>query len=677
MLPWLRIIAKKVAIGPGRRGRGTARIDRRTKTYLRVEQLEGRNLLSASALENSPIEGLKNNIDHIIVIYQENWSFDSLYGFFPGANGIANSSPTSLTQIDRLTGLPLSGESANNPAFTYDPTTLQNPPPPLTSSNTIDTRFLTDPNNPNSPTSVNTLLPYNASHVLTTSDLTGDLVHRFWSEQSQINGGAMNQFITWSDNPGLVMSYFNAANLPEGLLAQQYAMDDNFFHAAFGGSFLNHQFLVAAQAPVYPNAPSNLLPVLDATGQQLALDPITGKIIQDGKITPINSVYNQNYAINTIFSANLAPAGSNPTSSGLLPSQNDSNPNDPNRPYIENIGDLLDNAGVSWKWYSGGWDAALASSPTNPANNGTTPANPPVDPLFQWHHQPLAYYDNFAPWITDPTTGLMVRNPLSAAHLQDENNFFTDLSNNNLPGVTFIKQIGANNEHPGYADLLQGQQATADIVNAVQNSADWAHTAIVITYDENGGRWDHVAAPDRLGIWGNGTRVPTIVISPFAKKGFVDHTQLDTLSILKTIEERFNLNSLTSFDASATDLLNAFSFPDPNQGTPADRLAAVEKDITNDLTELSQLANQLVADQARLVGIQTRMDTLRDQLATDSANGNSAAVAADVKAIAAEDVLLDHAKQDVKNDRKEIHQLSRDIWEDFREEERLQDQGDD
>jgi acid phosphatase len=675
MLPWLKNIAKKAASKPDRRGRANNRLKRQAKTYLRVEQLEVRNMLSASGLENSAIEGLKNNIDHIIVIYQENWSFDGLYGSFPGANGIADASKKSLNQIDRITGTPLNGAGTFNPAYVYDPATLQNPPPPLTSSNKIDTRFLTDPNNPNSPTAINTLLPYDASQFLTTADKTGDLVHRFWQEQSQINDGKMNQFITWSDNPGLVMSHFDATNLPEGLLAQQYTIADNFFHAAFGGSFLNHQFLVAAAAPVYPNAPSSLMPVLDATGQQLALDPVTGKIISDGKITPINSVYDQNYAINTIFSANLAPAGFNPTSTGLLPSQNDSNPTDPNRPYIENIGDLLDNAGVGWKWYSGGWDAALASSPTNPANNGKTPANPPVDPNFQWHHQPFAYYDNFALWIKDPTTGQMVSNPLSAAHLQDENNLFSDLANNTLPAVSFIKQVGENNEHPGYADLLQGQQATAAIVHAVQNSADWAHTAIVITYDENGGRFDHVSAPDRLGIWGDGSRVPAIIISPFAKKGFVDHKQLDTLSILKTIEERFSLNSLNGRDAGARDLLSAFSFPSEHEGSRADQLAAAQKDFQNDLTELGDLARQLAADLTRVQNMETRMDTLQQQLATDLGNHDANAVAADRKTIGAEKVLLHHAEQDVRNDNKEIRGLWRDLGEDLREIQELDNSG--
>jgi phospholipase C len=536
----------------GRPARRWRRAQLRFRAWLRVEELESRCTPSGG----SPLQ----QINHIIVIYQENWSFDSLYGLFPNANGISSASQTSLNQIDRIGGQSISGESSYNPVVTYDPSTLQNPPPPLDNNSMIDTRFLTNPSDPNSPTAVNTLLPYDLSPFLPPSGITGDVVHRFWHEQSQINGGAQNQYITWSDNPGLVMSYFDATNLPEGLLAQQYTLDDNFFHAAFGGSFLNHQFLISAAAPVYPNAPSSLMPTLDSNGQ-LSLDA-NGKIIADGKITPIGAqsladpghTFDQNYAVNTIFSKNLAPdfIGNN-TSTGLLPSLNDSNPNDTSRPYVQTIGDRLDQAGVSWKWYSGGWDNALLGSPSNPANNGMTPPNDPADPNFQWHHQPFAYYDNFAPWLPSGQ-----RNPLSAAHLQDETNFFQDLSTGNLPSVSFIKQIGEDNEHPGYTDLLHGQQDTANIVHAVQNSPVWAHTAIVITYDENGGRWDHVSPPNNNGIWGDGTRVPAIVISPYAKQGYVDHTEHDTLSILKTIEERFNLQALNTLDAQASDLSNDF-----------------------------------------------------------------------------------------------------------------------
>src|SRR5262249_6091419 len=225
------------------------------------------------------------------------------------------------------------------------------------------------------------------------------------------------------------------------------------------------------------------------------------------------------------FAANLVPNFVTPGAATLMNSINDSTPGDPNRPYEANIGDRLSGAGVIWKWYSGGWDAAVnlqrayQSGDPNQIAAAKAPFNDPANPLnlFQWHHQPFAYFDNYA--------------PLSAggqAHLQDEQNFFDDLATGALPAVSFIKPLGPDNEHPGYASLLQGQPHVADIVHAIQNSPDWEHTAIIITYDENGGRWDHVTPPQR-DEWGDGTRVPAIVISPYAKQGFVDHTQHDTL----------------------------------------------------------------------------------------------------------------------------------------------------
>jgi len=203
---------------------------------------------------------------------------------------------------------------------------------------------------------------------------------------------------------------------------------------------------------------------------------------------------------------------------------------------------------VSWKWYSGGWNNALASTASNPANNGVVPLNAPVDPLFQWHHQPFAYYDNFAPWKNGS------RNPMSAAHLQDEDDFFQDLKAGHLPAVSFIKSLGPDNEHPGYAGLLQGQQHVADIVSAVQSSAYWQDSLIIATYDEHGGRWDHVTPPAGNGIWGDGSRVPAIYVGPHVKRHHVDHTRYDTLSILKTIEERFGLAPLNALDAKAASL---------------------------------------------------------------------------------------------------------------------------
>ncbi len=282
---------------------------------------------------------------------------------------------------------------------------LTTPPQPIDNNVTpaqIDTRF---------PSDLNTLLPYNlvTKANLQASDKTGDIVHRFWHEQLQINHGKMNHFVSWSDNPGLVMSYFDATNLPEGQLAQQYTMDDNFFHAAFGGSFLNHQFLIAAAAPVYPNAPASMQPTLDASGK-LALDSTTGKIIHDGNITPIGApsfsvpgdTFRKNYAVNTIFSVNLVPTFSTPGSASLLPSQNDSNPADTSRPYIPTIGDRLSAKQVSWKWYSG---------------DGTTrwPARPAIPPTMErfLRTRPLIRFSN---GITSrlPTTTTMPRGKMAS-----------------------------------------------------------------------------------------------------------------------------------------------------------------------------------------------------------------------------------------------------------------------
>ncbi|HEY3855973.1 MAG TPA: alkaline phosphatase family protein [Verrucomicrobiae bacterium] len=229
-------------------------------------------------------------------------------------------------------------------------------------------------------------------------------------------------------------------------------------------------------------------------------------------------MFDKNYAVNTIFSVNLQSTGSSPTATTLLPSQNNLNPADP--AYHLNIGDILDNGGVSWKWYSGGWSAALDSSPSNPPHFGVSGTT--VDSLFQWRHQAFAFFEKSKPFDASYTDG---RNPYATAHLQDETNFFNDLAAGTLPSVCFIKPVGENNEHPGYASILQGQQHVASLVAAVQaNPSLWAHTAIIITYDEHGGHWDHVAPPTR-DIWGPGLRVPAIIVSPFAARGLVDHTQ--------------------------------------------------------------------------------------------------------------------------------------------------------
>jgi len=233
-------------------------------------------------------------------------------------------------------------------------------------------------------------------------------------------------------------------------------------------------------------------------------------------VTPDGYAVNTSYSVNTPHPANITDT------SMLVPEQT-----------AATIGDRLNDANVSWPWYSGGWDNAVIGH---------------ADPLFQFHHQPFAFYANYA----DDTPG-------RAAHLKDESDYYTDVRGGKLPAVTFIKPLGPNNEHPGYATLLNGQTHVADLVSAIQNSPYWQDTAIIITYDEHGGRWDHVPPPV-IDKWGPGVRVPTIIVSPFAKKGFVDHTEYETDSILKLIEERWGLQPLATRDANAGDLMTAFDF---------------------------------------------------------------------------------------------------------------------
>jgi phospholipase C len=421
-------------------------------------------------------------IGHIVVIYEENRSFDNLYGRFPGAEGLATAG-TAATQVDKdgkpYGRLPPVMNTSRKPAV-------------------VDDRFPADlPNG-----------PFDATGMVALDQMTGDLVHRFYQEQAQIDGGRMDKFAAVSDAGGLVMSTYDGSQLPLWAYARQYVLADHFHHAAFGGSFLNHIWLICACTPRYDDgAPADLVATLDAAGG----------MVKDGAVTP------DFYAVNTIqsrFKPHDAKYDAEPAR--LLPPQT-----------LPTIGDRLTEKGISWAWYSGGWDDALAGHP---------------DKRFQFHHQPFAYFATYG----DGT-------PARAEHLKDEKQMLADIAAGTLPAVTFYKPIGAENEHPGYADVLTGDRHAAEIIQAIERSPTWSDTVVIVTYDENGGLWDHVAPPagDR---WGPGSRVPAIIISPLARRGFVDHTVYDTTAILKFIETRYGLEPLGERDAAAPDLGNAFAF---------------------------------------------------------------------------------------------------------------------
>ena len=430
----------------------------------------------------SKIERPIESIEHLIIIYQENWSFDGLFGRFPGANGIDNGGPAVRQVNDQ--GMP----------YTALPAAIDN----------RNDKSIPDPRIPASlPVS-----PFDLSSYVAPDQRCGNPMHRYYQHIAQINGGKLDKFVALSNVGALAMSYYDATKLPLGPFAQQFVLCDNFFQAAFGGSTLNHVWFIAAATAVWPEAPAEMRAQLDGD-----------RLIKDGDVSPDGYVINNAFTVNTPHPPRMTDRRR------LLPNQT-----------LPTIGDRLTDGGVSWKWYAGGWNDALAGRP---------------DPLFQPHHQPFAYFARYA----DGTAA-------KQEHLRDEEEFWRDLAAGQLPSVSFLKPIGALNEHPGYANVLSGQRQVEHIIRQTMASSSWPRCAIIVTYDEYGGRWDHVPPPagDR---WGPGSRVPTVIISPFAKRGFVDHTQYDTTSILKLIETRWKLPPLSTRDARANDMTAAFDFTQP------------------------------------------------------------------------------------------------------------------
>ncbi|RKE37341.1 acid phosphatase [Paraburkholderia sp. BL23I1N1] len=501
-------------------------------TGCKTEQGAASEMAPRSAADLRLDAALRDQVKQIVVIYAENRSFANLYGNFPGVQHPLDAvSAERYLQLDRDGKTPLprlpaiwgglvpQAQEVDGKRYMIgqkDIGNLRNGP-----------FHITDAQGAPLPNGV----------------ITRDLIHRFYQNQMQINAGRNNQFAAWGDSGGLVMGHYrnSADTLRLWNLAQQYTLCDNFFMAAFGGSWLNHIFLIAAQAPFYPdihNSPAKkMVSVLDGddpTGTRLKVAPDSPASALDGPPKFVNdgAFTADGYAVNTMAPP-FQPSSVRPAEGGNPALADPSNPRVMPPQNFATIGDRLTDKGVDWAWYSGAWQYALEHQDTGAV------------PDFQYHHQPFNYFANYAPGTAAR------RKYLRDAGLGDDastNRLLADIDAGRLPAVTFYKPQGDLNMHAGYADVASGDRHIATVIEHLQRGPRWASTVVVVTVDENGGWWDPVAPPkgDR---WGPGSRVPALVISPLAKKGYVDHTVYDTNSILRLISRVHGLAPLDGIAA--------------------------------------------------------------------------------------------------------------------------------
>ena len=532
-------------------------------------------------------------LSHIVVIYEENHSFDNLYGLWGDVDGVETADFSHTLQVNQDGSLFACLEQVD--VNLTAPSPLARVCTDSTSARTFESHF------PNSPWLIDPLIPPTATTcpaegdhppngVLKGSGLPGgctrDLVHRYYQEIYQLNKGRQDRYVTGSDAAGLAMGIYHTPSRPiyiylHGAAHPNYAIADAFFAGAFGGSFLNHQMLISATAPKWAGAvndgsANDLHSVVDGKGMPnnypLYVSP-AGSAVKDLALTASCSpgpgrdptpggVTCGDYAVNTV----------QPTFQPFAPGTSAAK----QLPPLENatIGDELISRGVDWAWYSGGWSnangdvgapgwsngSAAPCSDENVLPDAVWPNCP--DKLFQFHHQPFNYYAAF-----DPSTTRGKAN--RRGHLKDEVEFVQLASSSTekcrFKPVSFIKPIGEENQHPGYASASLGDRHLVDLLKAIEASACASNTMVVVTYDEFGGQWDHVPPPGQGGIpgphdaFGPGTRVPALILAPGLRGRFVvDHAEHDTTSIIATIEHRFDLKPLGVRDAQVRDLASVF-----------------------------------------------------------------------------------------------------------------------
>ncbi|HMH11232.1 MAG TPA: alkaline phosphatase family protein, partial [Candidatus Nitrosopolaris rasttigaisensis] len=401
-----------------------------------------------------------NPINHIVVIMQENRSFDNYFGTYPGASG-----------IPRGTCMPLS------------------------------------PDHPN----VGCVKPF-----LSTNVISGDLPHGYQSSVIAHDNGKMDGFMVAENEDRKTMSYYDNKTIPYYWdLARHYVLADNFYSSVLSYSLPNHWFALAGQAP----ATSMFYFMHRPPHNNILNQAENASIIAGGG-------GNQNATMgNNTVAANFG-VNPNPTSTNLR--------DEVARVYLEEsnltktVADLFMNNthNITWKYYdhlvrAGNYKAAVSSGRA---------------------------FEFWNPFSAKGSTSTAEYSP----HFANRAQIFTDLKNGIFPQVSWVMPSFPISEHPP-ANITSGMNWVKHVINAIMNSPYWNSTAIILTWDDYGGFYDHVAPP-QIDKYGLGFRMPTIIISPYSKPGYIDHTQYQFESMLKFIEWRFSLQPLTERDLHANNL---------------------------------------------------------------------------------------------------------------------------
>jgi acid phosphatase len=592
----------------------------RTGTSAGISAGSGAGARTGLALVSAPTA---TPIKHVVVIIGENHSFDNVFATYqpPGHQQIWNLLSEGIVTRDGTSGPNYAAASqltaTNTKKYTLTPTitgTYKTLPAPNTTSvpkacsglpgNSTDTRFPADL--PNGPFQITKSVPYFDSHLeyakLGQCELfgayVGDPIHRFYQMWQQ-SAAFHDRLATWVTNTagddngaippapiyqgGVQMGFYNMAQGDVPILrdlAQHYAISDNYHQAVQGGTGANHIALGTGFAASYQ----------DSSGS--AATPPAGEIENPNPKPGTNNNYTQDgYGSSTVANAggsysecaDLSQPGVGPIFSYLntLPYTvmhncqpgryyllNNYNPGynasgtletapytvPPQKSDYVTIGDSLSAHGISWGYFGEGY------------NNG----NPTPD--YCGICDPMQYSASI---MTNPT--------LRANTQHDSNQFIADAENDTLPAVSFLKP-GDDDGHPGYSTLAAFENFSARAIAAVQgNRALWKSTAIFVTFDESGGYYDS-GYIQPVSFFGDGPRVPMIVVSPYTRPGYVDHTYTDHVSILKFIEANWGLSPLTSYSEdnlpNATpgvyvprdrpaigDLMTMFDFASPHFGT--------------------------------------------------------------------------------------------------------------